>query len=108
MSGTGVGTLLLCETPANLEEAQMRFSAIQVNQERRYALERDTQTGTPVFSIPVSNRLADYSEYYTISEGELAHFLADEAAAAAFAGQCGRHEQDERLVLKPGTDRGVY
>jgi hypothetical protein len=86
----------------------MRFNAIQVNRERRYALERDTQTGMPVFSIPVSNGLADYSEYYTISEDELAHFLTDEAAAAAFAGQCGRHEQDERLVLKPGANRGVY
>jgi hypothetical protein len=93
---------------SSLEESQMRFSAIQVCQERRYALERDTQTGTPVISIPVSNGLADYCEYYRISEGELEHFLTDEGAAAAFAGQCGRHEQDDRLVIKPGANRGVY
>ena len=86
----------------------MRFSAIQVSPERRYALERDTQTGTPVISIPVSNGLADYCEYYTISEGELAHFLTDGAAAAAFASQCGRHERDDRLVIRPGANRGVY
>jgi hypothetical protein len=94
--------------PSNLEELQMRFSAIQVSRERRYALERDTQTGTPVISIPVSNGLADYCEYYAISESELAHFLTDEGAAAAFASQCGKHECDDRMVIKPGANRGVY
>jgi hypothetical protein len=86
----------------------MRFSAIEVSLDHRYALERDTEAGAPVLSIPVSNGMADYCEYYTISESELAHFLNDEAAAAAFASQCGRREQDDRLVIKPGADRGVY
>jgi hypothetical protein len=86
----------------------MRFSPIHVSREHRYALERDLQTGGAVLSIPVSNALVDYLEWYVISEEELERFLSDEASARAFAVQCGRHEHDDRLVLKPGRDRGVY
>jgi hypothetical protein len=90
------------------ENRRMRFRAIHVSREHRYALERDGETGAPVLSIPVSNAMVDYCEYYAISENELETFLADAAAAAGFAAQCGRHEHDERLILKPGSDRGVY
>jgi hypothetical protein len=86
----------------------MRFSTIEISRDHRYALERDTETGAPVLSIPVSNGIVDYCEYYTISESELARFLNDEAAAASFAIECGRRERDDRLVIKPGAARGVY
>lgn len=86
----------------------MRFRPIYASREHRYALERDGETGDPVLSIPVSNTLMDYTEWYVISESELDGFLSDEPSAQAFAKQCGNHEHDDRLVLKPGTDRGVY
>jgi hypothetical protein len=86
----------------------MRFQTILVSREDRYGLERDEETGKPALSIPVSNMLTDYSEYYWISESEFESFMVDKGAAAAFAARCGRREMDDRLVFRPGSDRGVY
>ena len=86
----------------------MRCRPIHVSHNPRYALERDVGTGAPMFSIPVSNSLVDYQEWYAISEEELRRFLVDPEAARAFAGRCGRREMDDRRILKPGTDRGSY
>ena len=86
----------------------MGYRTLFVSREHRYALERDDVAGEAVLSIPVSNRLTDYEEYYRISEEELEGFMADPEAARAFAQSCGRRERDDRLVLKPGSDRGVY
>jgi hypothetical protein len=87
---------------------RMKLQDLYVSQAPRYALSRDARTNAPIFSIPVSNTLVDYLEYYRIAEDELALFLADPEAAAAFARRCGNRELDDRLVLKPGTDRGFY
>lgn len=86
----------------------MRYRTIRVSQSPRYALERDVTTGAAVLSIPVANSMVEYEEYYAISEQELESFLADEALARDFAARCGRRELDERLILKPGADRGHY
>lgn len=86
----------------------MRFNDLKVSREYRYALGVDTDTHRPYLSIPVSNRHADYEEYYLISDAEFALFSGDEAAASAFAASCGRQEHDGRLILGPATDRGVY
>lgn len=74
----------------------------------RYSLHRDGYCGQAIFAIPVSNRMADYEEYYRINEAELALLLAHPKIAAVFAECCGKREMDDRLILKPGTDRGFY
>ena len=86
----------------------MRFETIHCSREHRYALERDTETGKPVFSIPVRNQYAEYEEYYDISEAELEHLLANENKAVMFAKQCGQRMHDLRLILRPGLERGYY
>lgn len=86
----------------------MRFEPIFVSREHRYALYRDLETGRPVFGLPVRNQSIEYDEYYDISEAELDHLLRNELAARSFARQCGSHDHDLRLVLRPGTDRGAY
>ena len=86
----------------------MRMTGLHVSHDPRYALGRLADTNEPVLSIPVSNTLADYEEYYRISEDELRLFLDHPEVAAAFARCCGRREADARLALKPGTDRGHY
>lgn len=86
----------------------MRYRAAHVSRDPRYALERDVVTGEPVFSIPVANSRADYEEYYSLSEEEFETFLADPELARDFAFRCGRRELDDRLVLKPGGERGHY
>ena len=86
----------------------MRFQTLYVSRENRYALVRDTGSGSPFLSIPVSNRLADYEEYYALTEEELSQMVTDVGAAIAFARKCGCREMDDRLLFPPGSDRGVY
>lgn len=74
----------------------------------RYSLDRNSNTGEAIFSIPVSTGPVDYEEWYRISEDELRLFLGHPELAEAFAKCCGRHEFDARLILKPGTNRGHY
>ncbi len=73
-----------------------------------YSLCRHPLTLEPVFEIPVSSGAVDYEEYYRINEAELALLITHPPIAAAFAQCCGRHEMDDRLIVKPGTRRGSY
>ena len=84
-----------------------RFLDVQVSREGRYALGRDTVTGAWFLSIPVANNMVDYEEYYRLDGDEYDRFRADPDAALAFADACRAHIYDDRLILKPGTDRGV-
>ena len=62
----------------------------------------------PVFlCIPVSNGVVDYEEYYAISLEQSDAFLADTSAAVEFVEACRRHQHDDLLILKPGTNRGA-
>ncbi len=85
-----------------------RYTPVYVSQNPRFSLDRDTVTGRPVLSIPVSNQWAEYEEWYSISEEEFDQFMADHELAKEFALRCGRRQLDERLVLKPGSERGSY
>ncbi|MDQ4215258.1 hypothetical protein [Microbacterium capsulatum] len=58
-------------------------------------------------SIPVSNGLVDYEEFYELSRIEYDRLLGSPQEAARFAEQCRRHEQDDRLIQKPGWNRGT-
>jgi hypothetical protein len=86
----------------------VRYRAVHISRDPRFALERDAVTGEPVFSIPVANSRAEYEEYYSLSEEELKTLLADIELAKDFAFRCGRRELDDRLILKPGPERGHY
>ena len=52
--------------------------------------------------------MVEYEEWYSISEDEFEQFMADHELAKEFALRCGGRQLDERLVLKPGSDRGSY
>jgi len=86
----------------------MRLHCVFVSREHRYSLEREAETMRPILAIPVRNQTVEYLEYYAISEAEFGRFLADPDAARAFAHRCGRREMDDRLIVKPGTDRGEW
>ena len=83
-----------------------RFQDLSFSREGRYSLGLDTKTQAHFLSIPVSNGIVDYEEYYEISLQEFATFTADSAAALKFADECRRHEHDELLLQKPGWNRG--
>ena len=85
----------------------MRFEDKSVDQSGRLSLGVDRNTGDYYLSIPVSNRLVDYEEYYRLSENEFQSLQKDDEAARAFAEQCRARAFDNRLILQPGTDRGT-
>lgn len=85
----------------------MRFVDSKISRDNRYALGTDLVTGEHYPSIPVANRMIDYDEYYKLSEIEFAHFSSNTAGAADFAAKCRRHDMDTRLIIPPGTDRGI-
>ena len=68
---------------------------------------RKTESGRLYLSIPVSNGPVDYEEYYELTPDEYEQFLADVKGAADFAEVCRRHLEDERLIQKPGWNRGT-
>ena len=84
----------------------MKFNDDLINTDERYAIGREETTGKYYISIPVSNRLVDYDEYYQISKIAYNLFLTSPAQALAFVVECRNKNNDELLIFKPGTDRG--
>ena len=78
-----------------------------VNATERFSLGIDEVSKQYYFSIPVSNRLVDYEEYYELTEQEYRTLMTDSALATLFAADCRAHRLDARLMTKPGADRGV-
>ena len=72
----------------------------------RYSLGVEEESATAYLSIPVASNLVDYEEFYALSKEEYSGLLADPAAARIFAEQCRHREHDDRLILKPGCNRG--
>ena len=85
----------------------MKFETTYTSREHRYWLGLEVTSGRHFAAIPVSNRMVDYAEYYALVNDEYRAFRADETAAVAFAESCCRRERDDRLFMKPLTDRGV-
>jgi hypothetical protein len=85
----------------------MKFKDVVVNREERYSIGVKTDDGRHYVSIPVSNGLVDYEEYYEIDQATFDRFCADAAAALAFVVQCRNRKMDDRLIQKPGTNRGT-
>jgi hypothetical protein len=78
-----------------------------VNTVERFSLGIDQNSGQYYFSIPVSNRLVDYEEYYEVTELEYQDLMSDGAFAIRFAADCRANRLDVRLMTKPGMDRGI-
>ena len=85
----------------------MRFSDVFVSKEDRYSVGAELDSGRLYVSIPVSNGVVDYEEYYAISAEQSDVFLADRIAAIEFVDACRQHQHDDLLIMKPGTNRGT-
>lgn len=85
----------------------MKFEKAFVSREDRYSLGVETQSGLHYAAIPVSNQLVDYMEYYKLTDDEYKRFLGDPTQAVEFVESCRDRKQDQRLFMKPGSDRGV-
>ena len=85
----------------------MKFNDIYFSREDRYSIGVELDSGAHYLSIPVSNRLIDYDEYYEITESQSKDFLEDRILANDFADKCRSRMMDDFLIIKPGADRGM-
>lgn len=85
----------------------MRFIDSATCIPERFSIGRETESGRFYLSIPVSNRLCDYEEYYEIEQAAHDGYPANLTELAAFAKRCKARLEDDRLMVAPGTDRGV-
>ena len=85
----------------------MKFKDVRVYKEKRFSIGIEEQSGKYYLSIPVSNSSVDYEEYYEINKDEFDKYKDNVEAAAGFVQQCRNRECDDRIMMKPGKDRGV-
>lgn len=85
----------------------MKFAETATNREQRFSIGRELESGGCYLSIPVSNRLCDYEEYYEIGRAAHDGYPGNVAELAAFASRCRARLCDDVLLVPPGSDRGV-
>ena len=86
---------------------KMKFKDVFVSTTDRYAIGIE-ETGLKFYlSIPVSNGVVDYEEYYRIDKSAFERFQRDPALAIDFANRCRSRKMDHLLLVKPGRNRGV-
>lgn len=85
----------------------MQFDDTYFSREDRYSIGIESTSGRRYTSIPVSNGIVDYEEYYEITPDQYQTFLSDRDAAVEFVESCRRHEHDDLLIQKPGNNRGT-
>jgi len=78
-----------------------------VSREHHYSLGIDEDSGDYFASLPVSNGVVDYEEYYRVSAAEYAQFLADPTKALEFIEHCRLRQHDNLLMQQPGWNRGT-
>lgn len=85
----------------------MKFKDIVVRREERFSVGVEEDSGRHYVSIPVSNGLVDYEEYYEIDQATFERYCADPDSARELVERCRRREMDDRLIVKPGKNRGT-
>lgn len=78
-----------------------------ISTEHRFSLGIEEASGRYYLSIPVSNAVVDYEEYYAIGVDEFERFRDDLRAALEFAQRCRMRLMDSRLIVQPGANRGT-
>ena len=73
----------------------------------RFSIGREAESGRFYLSLPVSNRLCDYEEYYEITQDDHDAYPSNLPHLVAFAAQCRDRRNDALLIVPPGTDRGI-
>jgi hypothetical protein len=85
----------------------MNFQDVFVNALERFSIGVEQETGRRYVSIPVSNGVVDYEEYFEIDEVQFHRYQRDPSSALEFVRRCRARELDDLLMVKPGRDRGV-
>jgi hypothetical protein len=85
----------------------MKFEDTFFSRDDRYSLGVESTSGRNYASIPVSNGIVDYEEYYEVTPTQYKEFLNNRDAAVEFVESCRRHERDDLLLQQPGSNRGT-
>ncbi|WP_082975787.1 hypothetical protein [Mycobacterium sp. E2238] len=85
----------------------MRFDDTYFSREDRYSIGVESVSGRYYASIPVSNGIVDYEEYYELTPDQYRNFLQHREAAIEFIEACRKREHDDLLLQKPGRNRGT-
>ncbi len=85
----------------------MKFDDKYFSRENRYSIGVESTSGRYYASIPVSNGVVDYEEYYELTQDQYDEFLRDSGAAIEFIEACRRREHDDLLLQRPGSNRGT-
>lgn len=85
----------------------MKFDDTYFSREDRYSLGVESISGRYYASIPVSNGIVDYEEYYELTREQYEQYLRDPLVALQFVEACRKREHDDLLLQKPGKNRGT-
>ncbi|MEE6139125.1 hypothetical protein SKC41_22690 [Mycobacterium sp. 050128] len=85
----------------------MKFEDTYFSRDDRYSIGIESVSGRYYASIPVSNGIVDYEEYYELTPDQYRDFLRDRTAAIEFVQACRKHEHDDLLLQRPGNNRGT-
>jgi hypothetical protein len=84
----------------------MKFNDVFFSKRERFSVGIE-ESGKLYVSIPVSNRMVDYEEYFEIDKSTFDTYIKDPASALSFVERCRNREVDHLLIIQPGIDRGV-
>ncbi|MCY9844845.1 hypothetical protein [Vibrio caribbeanicus] len=85
----------------------MKFEDTFFSREHRFSIGVETESGRYYLSIPVSNGVVDYEEYYEIGVDSFKSYQEYPELANEFVKQCKNRQKDNLLILKSGNNRGV-
>ena len=85
----------------------MKFRDIAVFRAGRFSVGIEEDSGRFYISIPVSNGVVDYEEYYEISKEFFEKIQNDADAALSFVERCRLRQVDELLIMRRGRNRGI-
>ena len=85
----------------------MKFEDTFFSREHRFSVGVEKDSGRYYLSIPVSNGVVDYEEYYEIGADNFKSYQEHPESANEFVKQCRNRQKDDLLILKPGNNRGV-
>lgn len=85
----------------------MKFKDTLTNKTDYFSIGQEITSGKFYLSVPVSNRLVDYEEYYEIPKACFDRYLEKPDSALEFVEQCRNQQMDHLLMIKPGSDRGT-
>ncbi|MCL6691297.1 hypothetical protein M8R19_21580 [Pseudomonas sp. R3.Fl] len=85
----------------------MRFNDSYFNKDERFSIGIEESSGKFYISIPVSNGMVDYEEYFEIDKNTFESYMKNPGLALPFVMRCRNREVDNLLIIQPGRDRGV-